>query len=82
MVGKHLAKKTSNYTLSKLHGCVNENDPTQALERLGKAMRQDYTSGAYFCVETQQCATNVILNPELHVLRIVSKKTTFIESIN
>lgn len=39
--------------------------------RLGEGMRWDCTGGAYFCVETQQCATNVILNPELHVLRIV-----------
>lgn len=34
-------------------------------------MEWDYTGDAYFHVETQQCAANVILNPELHVLGIV-----------
>lgn len=28
----------------------------------------DYAAAAYLCVKTQQCATNVILNPDLHVL--------------
>lgn len=42
-----------------------------------------YPGDAYFCVETQQCATNVILNPELHVLGIFFfKKKTSIEPIN
>lgn len=30
-----------------------------------------YTGDAYLCVESQQCATNVMVNPELHVLGIV-----------
>lgn len=45
-------------------------------------MLWDYTGDAYFCVENQQCATNVILNPELHVLGIVFFFFKFIESIN
>ena len=45
-------------------------------------MEWDYTGDAYFYVETQQCAANVILNPELHVLGIFFFFFKFTESIN
>ena len=45
--------------------------PHARVVEAGGAMRWGYAGGTCFCVETQQCARNVILNPELHVLRIV-----------
>lgn len=67
----------------ELYGCVNGNNPNQVLQRLGEVMEWDYTGDAYFYVETQQCAANVILNPELHVLGIVFVFFfKFTESIN
>lgn len=66
------AGKSITYTF-KLYECVHENNPhPQILQRLKEIMSWwDYTGDEYFCVKTQQCATDVIINPEINVLGII-----------
>lgn len=68
MVGRGGDKGTRNGMLVCGGDLCSGKQHSQALWKLEAWW--DYASAAYLCVKTQQCATNVIPNPELHVLGI------------
>lgn len=70
ILGRGGGKETSNNMLLSFMNVLMKTPPTRDCRGWEK-MWWGYTGDAYFCVNTQQCATNVIFNPELHVLGIV-----------
>lgn len=73
MAGKHRDQRTTGGVVLS---CVDVSDHTLPARRCRgwRERRWGCAGDTSVCVETQQCATNVILNPELHVLGIVFKK--------
>lgn len=75
VAGRHLCERTISVLLSCVDMLTNTlpAPPQPGVTEAGGEGVMECAGDVYICVETQQCATNVILNPELHVLGIVFK---------